>query len=222
MGEEWMEKLRFLLNVYAPLAMIISLFLFASETAFPLGAFLFISAYVATFILKMMGEEQAHSPYPSPPPPHFRYHPVGPHPTHMRPHPAFLNQLHHHHLHKPVALPENKFQKRLDAIGYKKDLLDVFYDPVTCELMNDPINAITKIEPKNGVTVRVDYICDRTSYEHFPISLNGRLQPTNRQPIIRVEACEELRATIDRVIKELEEIHKENQDAVNTLKVKNV
>lgn len=105
----------------------------------------------------------------------------------------------------PLPLPENVFQKRLDDIPYKDDLAPEFYDPIMNTLMNDPVNAITNVIASDKTVMKVDFICDRTTYERFAVDNEGvRLQPQNRQTVVAVEPCKELREKIEAAIVELE------------------
>jgi hypothetical protein len=106
------------------------------------------------------------------------------------------------------------FEERLGAISHKEELFEEFYDPISLELMENPVNAITEIYKEDGSVLRVDYILDQSTYNtlkyhmddaRLPKRLQRREQPNNRLPIEDCIPCSELKATIDEVIKVLEE-----------------
>lgn len=113
---------------------------------------------------------------------------------------------------KPKSVKE-----RLEAILYKEELPDEFLDPISLEPMDNPLDIITEMEilgegAKGGdVIVRtqtVHYILDLKTFEDLEArTKEGEpvLQPQNRLPVLRCQLCPELKATINEVIKVLEE-----------------
>lgn len=101
--------------------------------------------------------------------------------------------------------PIETFQSRLQAIKYTGDIQEDFYDPISFTLMENPINAITEIHNHDGTIQQVDYILDQSTYNDLRVLPCGqREQPANRLPILRCVPCNDLKASIDMIITQLE------------------
>lgn len=119
----------------------------------------------------------------------------------------------------PILTPDKpkSVKERLDAISYKEDLPDDFLDPISLEPMDNPLDIITEIQimgkgsKGEDVVVRtqtVHYILDEKTFEELEArTKEGEpvLQPQNQLPVLRRKLCPELKATIDEIIKVLEE-----------------
>jgi hypothetical protein len=109
------------------------------------------------------------------------------------------------------------FKNRLAAINYQDDLIEDFYDPITFELMENPINAVTEIQKPDRSFQEIEYIIDQSTYYRLKILPCGRReQPTNRQPILRCISCNSLKERINNEIMKLEHEYNTNHPSFQT------
>lgn len=118
------------------------------------------------------------------------------------------------HAHQPLR---PIFKNRLAAINYQEELIEDFYDPITLELMENPINAVTEIQKPDRSFQHIDYIIDQSTYYRLKILPCGRReQPTNRQPILRCISCNSLKERINNEIMKLEQEYNTNHPSFQT------
>lgn len=83
----------------------------------------------------------------------------------------------------------NNLEQRLKAINFNMDdLPEEFFDPITFEIMNDPMIAYTRLTRKDGSEQKTPHIYDATTLR----SLKG-ICPENRQPFCEIEENKELK-----------------------------
>ncbi len=80
----------------------------------------------------------------------------------------------------PLVEVDNSLEKQLRDSGYNmNNLPEQFCDPITFELMTDPVTAFTQCQNSVGQTIRTAHVYDRKTYEQL-----GGICPENRLPFV--------------------------------------
>jgi len=86
-------------------------------------------------------------------------------------------------------IPAANIEQRLKAINFNMDdLPEEFFDPITFEIMNNPMITYTRLTRKDGSEQKTPHIYDATTL----LSLKG-ICPENRQPFCEIKVNTELK-----------------------------